>query len=201
MWLGGCLSCPPSHKCWFSPSWHCSPWIKTFRVLPVHLIIWSISSPTSCPSPDIHNKEGNLPSLQDSPTNPSHNRGPPAECWLSSLCKARLLMLSFIQAYMVSRPHLHPLFQSCWGIKDTLTMQFIFDCPVIPHIIKKTQESLEPIRKELFYVTRTYVFKIFVTRTRLLEIKWTLWRTTAYLKGRVQPKWLLLSFLRTHGHL
>ena len=45
-------------------------------------------------------------------------------------------------------------------------MQFIFDCPVIPRIIKKTQESLEPIRKELFYVTKTYVFKIFCDKNK-----------------------------------
>ena len=89
-----------------------------------------------------------------------------------ALVEARLSMLSFIQAYLVPRPHLLPLFQSCWGINDTLTMQFILDCSVIPLIIKKTQESPEPILNELFYVTRTYVFKIFVTRRRLLETNW-----------------------------
>ena len=98
-----------------------------------------------------------------------------------ALVEARLSMLSFIQAYMVSRPHLFPLFQSCWGLNDTLTMQFILDCSVIPLIIKEAQESQEPILKELFYVTRTYVFKICVTRRRLLEPNWILQRTTAYL--------------------
>ena len=78
-------------------------------------------------------------------------------------------MLAFINAYMVPRPYLLPLFQALWEVNDALTMQFLLDCSVIPAVIKMSQESENPVMEDIFYVTRTYVFKIYVTRRRLLE--------------------------------
>ena len=86
-----------------------------------------------------------------------------------ALVEARLSMLTFINAYLVPRPYLLPLFQALWEVDSALTMQFLLDCSVIPSVIKCSQESENPVLKDIFYVTRTYVFKIFVTRRRLLE--------------------------------
>jgi hypothetical protein len=86
-----------------------------------------------------------------------------------ALVEARLSMLSFIQAYMVPRPYLFPIFQALWDVEESLTMQLLLDCSVIPSVIKLEQESENPVMKDLFYLSRTYVFKIFVTRRRLLE--------------------------------
>ena len=86
-----------------------------------------------------------------------------------ALVEARLEMLSFFQAFMVSRPYLLPAMKACWGVSDSLTMQLLLDCSVIPQIIKLSQDTSEPILKDVFYLTRTFVFKIYVTRKRLLS--------------------------------
>ena len=86
-----------------------------------------------------------------------------------ALVEARLTMLSFFQAYMVSRPYLLPLMQACWETKESLTMQLLLDCSVIPLIIRTNQESSEPILSDIFYMTRTFCFKIYTTRRRLLN--------------------------------
>ena len=54
-----------------------------------------------------------------------------------ALVEARMTMMSFFQAYLVSRPHLLPLFRACWGVEDSTSMQFLFDCSVLPQIIKE----------------------------------------------------------------
>ena len=51
---------------------------------------------------------------------------------------------------------------------DSVTMQFLLDCSVLPDIIKLCQESENPILSDIFYLTRSYIFKLFVTRRRLL---------------------------------
>ena len=86
-----------------------------------------------------------------------------------ALVEARLTMISFFQAYMVSRPHLLPLFKVCWEVEDSLTMQFLLDCSVIPIVIKTCQESEKNILEDIFFMTRTYIFKINLIRRRLLE--------------------------------
>jgi hypothetical protein len=87
-----------------------------------------------------------------------------------ALVEARLSMLAFFQAYMVPRPYLLPIFQALWDVEDSLTMQLLLDCSVIPSVIKMSQESEKMVMQDIFYMTRTYVFKIYVTRRRLLEI-------------------------------
>ena len=87
-----------------------------------------------------------------------------------ALVEARLSMLSFIQAYMVPRPYLFPIFQALWDVDESHTMQLLLDCSVIPSVIKLENESENPVMKDLFYLTRSYVFKISVTRRRLLEL-------------------------------
>ena len=91
-----------------------------------------------------------------------------------ALVEARLSMLSFIQAYLVPRPYLFPIFLKLWGNDDSTTMQFILDCSVLPDIIKCNSDSENPIMNDIFYLTRTYVFKLFVTRRRLLGTIWSL---------------------------
>ena len=82
---------------------------------------------------------------------------------------ARLTMISFFQAYMVSRPHLLTLLKVCWEVEDSTSMQFLLDCSIIPIVIKTCQESEKNILEDIFFMTRTYVFKIETTRRRLLE--------------------------------
>ena len=57
------------------------------------------------------------------------------------------------------RPYLLPLFQALWEVEDSLTIQFLLDWSVIPSVINMSQESDNPVMKDIFYVTRTYVFK------------------------------------------
>ena len=87
-----------------------------------------------------------------------------------ALADARLSMLSMIQAYLVPRPYLLPLFEQLFGQDEKTTMQFLLDCSVLPPIIRLSQESEIPALQDIFYLTRTYVFKIFVTRRRLLGL-------------------------------
>ena len=87
-----------------------------------------------------------------------------------ALVEARLSMLAFINAYLVPRPYLLPLFQALWQVEDSMTMQFLLDCSVIPRVIQMSQQSENPVMKDIFYITRTFVFKIYVTRRRLLEM-------------------------------
>ena len=86
-----------------------------------------------------------------------------------ALADARLSMLSFYNAYMVPRPYLLPVFQSCWNVNDNLTMQLLLDCSTIPMVISENQSTNYPIMSDIFYLTRTYCFKMFTTRRRLLE--------------------------------
>ena len=86
-----------------------------------------------------------------------------------ALVEAILTMLSFFQAYMVSRPYLLPVLKACWDVDDTTTMQFLLDCSVLPIIIKFSQEAKNNIQEDLFYMTRSYIFKVQLTRRRLLE--------------------------------
>ena len=87
-----------------------------------------------------------------------------------ALVEARLSMISLIQAYLVPRPHLLPIFKQLFGKDDSTTMQLLLDCSVLAPIIKLSQESEFPVMREMFYLTRSYVFKIFVTRRRLLAV-------------------------------
>ena len=116
------------------------------------------------------NKEGLCPLCRD--VTPS--LGTMEHIFLSGGCPAlidaRLCMLSFIQAYMVPRQYLLPLMKSCWGVSDSLTMQLLLDCSVIPEVIQATQEASNPVMSDLFYLTRTYIFKLHRTRQRLLEV-------------------------------
>ena len=87
-----------------------------------------------------------------------------------ALVEARLSMISMIQSYLVPRPYLLPIFRSHFGNDDLTTMQFLLDCSVLPDIISISQESETPILTDIFYLTRSYVFKIFVTRRRLITV-------------------------------
>ena len=87
-----------------------------------------------------------------------------------ALAEARLQMISFFQAYMVPRHYLLSLFQACWGKDDITTMQLLLDCSTIPIIIRESQTSDNPVLQDIFYMTRTYIYKIFITRKRLLSL-------------------------------
>ena len=86
-----------------------------------------------------------------------------------ALVDARLCMLSFFQAYMVARPYLLPVMKVCWGTSNSLSMQFLLDCTVIPEVIIASQENNHPVVSDLCYLGRTYIFKIHQTRRRLLN--------------------------------
>ena len=89
-----------------------------------------------------------------------------------SLADTRLSMLKMIQAYLVPRPYLFPVFLNLWGRDSDSMLQFLLDCSAIPLVIKLAQEMVDlKIYDELFYITRTYVAKIFLTRRRLLPHK------------------------------
>ena len=86
-----------------------------------------------------------------------------------ALVDARLCMIAFMQAYLVPRPYLLPLFKVCFGADDTTTMKFLLDCSSLPPVIKAAQETSLPVITDLFYLTRTYIFKLHTTRKRLLS--------------------------------
>ena len=88
-----------------------------------------------------------------------------------SLAAARLSMLSMFNAYLVPRPYLFGILKSCFQPQTPdLLMQFLLDCTAIPQVITMTQElKTLPIRNELLYLTRTYVFKMHCERRRLLS--------------------------------
>ena len=86
-----------------------------------------------------------------------------------ALAEARILMLNFFNSFLVSRPYLFPIVRTCWNVEDNLTMQFLLDCSTIPLIIKTSQDSAYPILKDIFYMTRTFVFKMHTTRQRMLQ--------------------------------
>ena len=84
--------------------------------------------------------------------------------WLPSVGGGKALhACSFSKAYMVPGPYLFTIFQALWNVEESLTMQLFCDCSVIPSVIKLEQESENQVMKDLFYLSRTYVFKIFVT--------------------------------------
>ena len=66
------------------------------------------------------------------------------------------------------QPYLLPIVDELFGKDETTTMQFLLDCSVLPLIIRLSQQSENPVLHDIFYLTRTYVFKLFVTRRRLL---------------------------------
>ena len=86
-----------------------------------------------------------------------------------ALVDARLQMLSFIQAYMVPRPYLLPFMKSYWGVSDSLTMQLLLDCSILPEVIQATQEASHPVMSDLFYLTRTFITKLHYTKQRLIS--------------------------------
>ena len=86
-----------------------------------------------------------------------------------ALAEARLSMLSFFAAFMVPRPYLLPLVKACWDVNKSLSMQLLLDCSVIPIIISETQRSEFPVLKDLFYLTRACVFKIYSERDYLRQ--------------------------------
>ena len=89
-----------------------------------------------------------------------------------ALVEARLSMIAFFQAYMVPRPYLFQIFRALWGgDEDSLTMRLLPDCSVIPEVIKLSQESETPLMKDIFYLTRSYVFEIYVKRRQLFGIQ------------------------------
>ena len=87
-----------------------------------------------------------------------------------SLTDARLSMITMINSYLVPRPHLFRIFKLCFDPQSPeLLMQFLLDCSVIPEVIVLCQETAAlPTIKDIFYLTRTYVFKVHCDRRRIL---------------------------------
>ena len=86
-----------------------------------------------------------------------------------ALAEARLSMLTFFQSYMVSHPYLLPVFQSSWDVDNCSTMQLLLDCSAIPSIIRLSENKNNTVMSEMFYLTRTFIFKIYLARRRLLQ--------------------------------
>ena len=78
-------------------------------------------------------------------------------------------MLSFFESYMVSRPYLLPIMKTYWNSTADLTMQLLLDCSVLLDIIRIEQESSHPVLKDIFFMSRTYIFKVMTIRRRRLE--------------------------------
>ena len=86
-----------------------------------------------------------------------------------ALAEAHLQMLSFFESYMVSRPYLLPIMKTYWNSTADLTMQLLLDCSVLPDIIRIEQESSHPVLKDIFFMSRTYIFKVMTIQRRRLE--------------------------------
>ena len=93
--------------------------------------------------------------------------------WSNSLmADARLSMIEMIQAFLVPRQHLFPVIKEYWSQDNEMKMQFLLDCSNLPLVIGLAQAYTDKsVIKDLFYVTRTYVAKVFMTRRRLLPLK------------------------------
>ena len=116
--------------------------------------------------------------MPDGQTSPWNNWTPSPKWGLPrcpALVDARLSMLSMMKAYMVPRAYLLPIFDELFGRDEKTTMQFLLDCSVLPPIIRLSQQSENPVLHDIFYLTRTYVFKMFVTRRRRLLGLTTRW--------------------------
>ena len=90
----------------------------------------------------------------------------PGRCPL--LADARQFMFSLTNSFLVSRPHLLPLLMECWENDDT-AVRFLLGYSVLPSVIA-AQQSRNDVLDDLFYLTRTYVFKIYLTRRKLLAL-------------------------------
>ena len=89
-----------------------------------------------------------------------------------ALADARLSMIEMMQAFLVPRQHLFPIFKEYWSQDNDMKMQFLLDCSNLPLVIGLAQAYPDKsVIKDLFYVTRTYVAKVFMTRRRLLPLK------------------------------
>ena len=84
------------------------------------------------------------------------------------LADARQFMFSMTNSFLVSRPHLLPLFMEYWDNDDT-AVQLLLDCSVLPSVIA-AQQSRNDVLDDMFYITRTYVYKIYLTRRKLLSL-------------------------------
>ena len=81
-------------------------------------------------------------------------------------------MIEMMQAFLVPRQHLFPIFKEYWSQDNDMKMQFLLDCSNLPLVIGLAQAYPDKsVIKDLFYVTRTYVAKVFMTRRRLLPLK------------------------------
>ena len=120
---------------------------------------------------DTSNKEGLCLLCKDTDAVPSSLEHLLLGGGCPALSSARLSMMSFFNSYLVTHPYLFPILRDCWTSDDKiLSTQFLLDCSVIPAVINACQDSHEKILNDIFYLTRTYVFKIHLTRKRMLEI-------------------------------
>ena len=90
----------------------------------------------------------------------------PGRCPL--LADARQFMFSFINSFLVARPQLLPLFMDFWA-DDHTAVQSLLNCSVLRCVIRAQQNQTD-ILDDLFYITRTYVYKIYLTRRKLLTL-------------------------------
>ena len=105
-----------------------------------------------------------------------------------SLCEARLFMFSFINSYLVPRPYLLPLLKECLG-DDEHFVQFMLDCSTMPLVISFIQERGECCLDDLFYISRTYIFKLHSVRKRMLLDLWKNSDTTGIFGGSLTTVW------------
>ena len=86
-----------------------------------------------------------------------------------ALAEERLQMLRFFNSYLITRNYFFPLLKKYWGNNEEENIQFLLDGSILPDVIRASQDSSFPILKDLFYLTRTYVYKLYISRKRLLE--------------------------------
>ena len=78
-------------------------------------------------------------------------------------------MLRMFSSYLTTRSYFFPLLKKYWGHDEIETVQFLLDGSILPDVIRASQESSFPILKDLFYLTRTYVYKLYISRNRYFE--------------------------------
>ena len=86
-----------------------------------------------------------------------------------ALAEERIQMLRMFSSYLTTRSYFFPLLKKYWGHDEIETVQFLLDGSILPDVIRASQESSFPILKDLFYLTRTYVYKLYISRKRYLE--------------------------------
>ena len=93
------------------------------------------------------------------------------------LTETRRRLIAFTKKYIADEPDLKPIVETyLFSQDDTLSMQFLMDCSVLPLAITTYQEYGAIIHQDLFRVSRTWCRSVHVARLKALGRYCKVWR-------------------------